>query len=62
MVAGLNLGWQGAKKKAVYTRGAGSLCECTGWGSGHLGVQIFFNWLLKLTNHKRPKVTCFIRH
>ena len=40
MVAGSNLGKQGAKRKAVYTVGAGSLCECTEWGSGHLWVQI----------------------
>ena len=43
------------------------------WGSVHwkgvytvgdrdLGVQNFFNWILKLTNQKRPKVTCLVRH
>ena len=26
-----------------------------------LGVQNFFNWFLKLTNQKRPKVTCLVR-
>ena len=33
------------------------LCvECT------LAVQVFFSWLLKLTNQKRSKVTCSIHH
>ena len=27
-----------------------------------LGVQNFFNWFLKLTNQKRPKVTCLVHH
>ena len=42
------------------------------WGSVHwkgvyrvgdrdLGVQNFF-WFLKLTNQRRPKVTCLVRH
>ena len=30
MVAGLNLNWQGIKRKAVYTKGAGLVCKCTG--------------------------------
>ena len=30
MVAGLNLSWQGIKRKAVYTKGAGLVCKCTG--------------------------------
>ena len=30
MVAGLNLSWQGIKRKAVYTEGAGPVCKCTG--------------------------------
>ena len=30
MVASLNLSWQGIKRKAVYTKGAGPLCKCTG--------------------------------
>ena len=28
MVAGLNLSWQGIKRKAVYTIGAGPVCKC----------------------------------
>ena len=43
------------------------------WGSVHwkgvyrvgdrdLGVQNFFFWFLKLTNQRRPKVTCLVRH
>ena len=31
-------------------------------GGRDLGVQSFFNWFLKLTNQKRPKVTCLVRH
>ena len=31
-------------------------------GDRDLGVQKFFNWFLKLTNQKRPKVTCLVRH
>ena len=27
---GLNLSWQGLKRKAVYTEGAGPVCKCTG--------------------------------
>ena len=30
MVAGLNLSWQGIKRKAVYTEGAGLVCKCMG--------------------------------
>ena len=30
MVAGSNLSWQGIKRKAVYTEGAGSVCKCAG--------------------------------
>ena len=30
MVVGLNLSWQGFKRKAVYTEGAGPVCKCTG--------------------------------
>ena len=30
MVAGLNLSWQGFKRKAVYTKGAGPVCKCAG--------------------------------
>ena len=65
MVVGLNLSWQGFKRKAVYTEGGGPVCKCTGkctleegvqGGDGDLGVQKFFNWFLKLTNQKRPKV------
>ena len=54
MVASFNLSWQGIKRKAVYTKGAGSVCKCTGqctlgvyrvWDRD-LGVQNFFNWFL----------------
>ena len=58
MVAGSNLSWQGIKRKAVYTKGAGLVCKCTGQctlgvyrvGNRDLGVQNFFKWFLKLTN------------
>ena len=30
MVAGSNLSWQGNKRKAVYTKGAGLVCTCMG--------------------------------
>ena len=30
MVAGSNISWQGIKRKAVYTKGAGPVCKCTG--------------------------------
>ena len=71
MVVGSNLSWQSIKRKAVYTEGAGRYVNV--WGSVHwkgvyrvgdrdLGVQNFFNWFFKLTNQKRPKVTCLVRH
>ena len=31
-------------------------------GDKDLGVQTFFDWFLKLTNQKRPTVTCLVRH
>ena len=71
MVAGLNLSWQGVKRKAVYTVGQAWYVNVRGsvhWkgvyrvGDRDLGVQNFFNWFLKLTNQKRPKVTCLVRH
>ena len=72
MIVSSNLSWQGIKRKAVYTAGAGLVCKNV-WGSVHwkgvyrvrdrdLGVQNFLNWFLKLTNQKRPKVTCLVRH
>ena len=30
MVVGSNLSWQGIKRKAVYTEGAGPVCKCMG--------------------------------
>ena len=30
MVVGLILSWEGFRRKAVYTEGAGPVCECTG--------------------------------
>ena len=71
MVAGSNLSSQGIIRKAVYTEGAGPVCKCTGsvhWegvyrvGDRDLGVRNFLNWFFKLTNQKRPKVTCLVRH
>ena len=70
MVAGSNLGWQGIKRKAVYTKRAGLVCKCTGQCTlgvyrvedRDLGVQNLFNWFLKLTNQKQPKVTCLVCH
>ena len=71
MVVGSNLSWQGFKRKAVYTEGAGLVCKRTGQctlegsvpgGDSDLGVNNFLNWFLKLTNQKRPKVTCLVRH
>ena len=49
MVAGSNLSWQGIKRKAVYTKGAGPVWyeavytgrECTGWGIETWGCKIF---------------------
>ena len=41
MVVGSNLSWQGIKRKAVYTEGAGPLCkgmaQCTLKGSVQVG-------------------------
>ena len=41
MVVGSNLSWQGFKRKAVYTEGAGPVCQrmgqCTLEGSVHRG-------------------------
>ena len=50
--------------QAHYVNAQGSVhWECTEWRSGTLvGVHNFFNWLLKLTNHKQSKVTCSIGH
>ena len=31
-------------------------------GDRDQGMQNFLNWFLKLTNQKRPKVTCLVRH
>ena len=31
-------------------------------GDRDLGVQNSFFWFLKLTNQRRPKVTCLVRH
>ena len=71
MVAGSNLSWQSIKRKAVYTEGAGPVCKCMGQctlegsvqgGGKRPGGAKFFNWFLKLTNQKRPKVTCLVHH
>ena len=39
MVAGLNLSWQGIKRKAVYTEDAGLVCKCTGQYTLERSVQ-----------------------
>ena len=71
MVVGLNLSWQGIKRKAVYTKRQARYVNVRGsvhWKGVYrvrdrdLGVQSFCNWFLKLTNQKRPKVTCLVRH
>ena len=50
MVVGLNLSWQGIKRKSVYTKRAGLVCKCVGQctlqgnvqgGGRYLGVQNF---------------------
>ena len=40
MVADLNLSWQGIKRKAVYTGGAGLVCKCTGQCTLEGSVQV----------------------
>ena len=52
------------KERAVYTVGPGPVCECMDgvhW-KGVYRVQNFFNLFLKLTNQRRSKVTCLLRH
>ena len=57
MVVGSNLSWQGIERKgSVHWKGVYRV------GDRNLGVQNFFYWFLKLTNQKRPKVTCLLRH
>ena len=51
------------KGQARYVNVRGSV-HCKGVcrvGDRDLGVQNFFNWFLKLTNQRRPKVTCLVR-
>ena len=71
MVTGLNLSWQRIKKRQCTPKGQARYVNVQGsvhWkgvyrvGDRDLGVQIFFNWFLKLTNQKRPKVTCLVHH
>ena len=59
------------KERAVYIVGPGLVCKCTGQctlegsvqGEGcTLGAQNFLNLFLKLTNQRRPKVTCLVCH
>ena len=40
MVAGSNLSWQGTKRKAVYTEGAGPVCKCMGQCTLEGSVQV----------------------
>ena len=52
------------KGQAQYVNVRGSV-HCKGVyrvGDRDLQVQNFFNWFLKLTNQRRPKVTCLVRH
>ena len=64
MHAGANLSWESIKERAVYTIGPGSVCKCTGQctpeGSVQGGGAKFFNLSLKLTNQRRPEVTCLV--
>ena len=39
MVAGSNFSWQGIKRKAVYTGGAGPVCKCMGQCTQEGSVQ-----------------------
>ena len=58
MIADSNLSWQGITRKAVYTKGAGLVCKCTGQctlegsvqsvGDRDLGVQNYFFLVFKL--------------
>ena len=57
MVAGSNLNWQGIERKgSVHWKGVHRV------GDRDTGGAKFFNWFIKLTNQKRPKVTCLVRH
>ena len=66
MDVGSHLSWQGLKRKgSVHRRARPSMKmyeavytgrECT------LRVQNFFILFFKLTNQRRPKVTCVVRH
>ena len=52
------------KGQAWYVNVRGSV-HCKGVcrvGDRDLGVQNFFFWFFKLTNQRRPKVTCLVRH
>ena len=52
------------KGQARYVNVRGSV-HCKGVyrvGDRDVGVQNFLNWFLKLTNQRRPKVTCLVRH
>ena len=52
------------KGQARYVNVQGSV-HCKGVyrvGERDLKVQNFFNWFLKLTNQKRPKVTYLVHH
>ena len=59
------------KERAVYTIGSGPVCKCVGQctmersvqgGGVYTGGGKFFNLFLKLTNQRRPKVTCLVHH
>ena len=72
MVVGLSLSWQGIRKERQCTpKGQAwyvNVQDSVHWkgvyrvGDRDLRVQNFSNWFIKLTNQKRPKVTCLVRH
>ena len=52
------------KGQAWYVNVQGSV-HCKGVyrvGDRDLGVQNFFNWFLKLTNQRQPKLICLVHH
>ena len=63
MVAGLNLNWQGIKRKAVYTEGAGLVCKCTEQctleGSVQAGGAKFFQLVFKIDSSETTKSHMF---
>ena len=62
MVAGSNLSWQGIKRKAVHTEGAGPVCKCTGQCIGQ-GIETwgakFFKLVFKIDQSETTKSHMF---